>query len=139
MTKSRLTIGHDAKTGVPIIVPPGKFAVVITPSGGIGTYSAPVAHGLVIEKMSTKDLEAQAESFANKVAEKLGTASPTEPERFDIGQAAAVASMTPKALRHRVQRGLVPERLIVREGRRLFFVADSWRRFVISNKSGTGR
>ena len=137
--KPPLIIGHDRATGEPIIVPPGQFAVVISPSGSIDTYCAPVAHGLVIDKMSTRDLEARAESFANKVAEKLGTASASEPERLDIDHAAAAASVTAKALRHRVQRGLVPDRLIIREGRRLFFVADAWRRFVVSNRSGTGR
>jgi len=132
-------IAGTTPEGEPIVVPPGKFAVAISLSGSIGTYGAPVAHGLVIEKMMASDSETQAEECARRVAAKLGTASATEPERLDIEQAATIASVTAKALRHRVHRGLVPERLIIREGRRLFFVADGWRRFIVSNTSGTGR
>ncbi len=136
MTRPVLTIGYDAKTGEPIVVQPGKFAVVIGRSGRITTYAAPPLHGLLLDKIVGERSKVEAERFATMVAAKLGTTSPVEPERLDIDQAAAVASVSPKALRHRVQRGLVPERLIIREGRRLFFVADAWRRFVVSNRSG---
>jgi hypothetical protein len=136
MTRPALSIGHDAATGEPILVSPGKFAVVIARSGRITTYGAPVLHGLILDELAEEDSEARAERFATRVAAKLGASAPMEPERLDIGQAAAVASVSPKALRHRVQRGLVPERLIIREGRRLFFVADGWRKFLVSQKSG---
>ncbi len=136
MTRPALSLGHDAATGDPIIVPPGKFAVVISPSGRITTYGAPVLHGLILDKLAEVDSEARVETFACRVAAKLGTSAPMKPERLDIDQAAVVASVSPKALRHRVQRGLVPERLVIREGRRLFFAADGWRKFLVSKKSG---
>jgi hypothetical protein len=71
-------------------------------------------------------------------AKKLQAAMPA-PERFNIEQAAAVASISPKALRHQIQRGLIPPKLIVHEGRRLFFVASKWREFMSSGKSRGGR
>jgi hypothetical protein len=141
MTAPPLIAGHDRDTGLPIVV--ARFAVRYDVHGKLSNTYATCAGRALQARFLAGLLESaedqQAEKFATRVAAKLGTRSAMEPERFDVEQAAAVASVTPKALRHRVQRGLVPERLIIREGRRLFFAADGWRKFVVSNKSRTGR
>jgi hypothetical protein len=69
MSKSPLTIGHDRNTGEPLVIKPGWFAVVITESGGIGTYGAP--DFVTRANGELRDGDNFAEAVARKVAEKL--------------------------------------------------------------------
>ena len=142
---SPLIVGQDRETGEPIIV--SKFAIRLDRHGRLlNTFATCEGRALqerFLAGIGETEEDRRVERIANRVVTKLRVLSPEapqqRPERFNVEQAAAVASVSTKALRHRIQRGFVPERLIIREGRRVFFVAEAWRRFVSSNRSGRGR